>query len=373
MTRASSTFSVLQATAAVAGLAIILWSVGLPSLRFAEAANVTDFSDTLSDSDISAVANHTIEFVSPAGVASGEAIVLTFDPAGQAFDLTGIGEEDVDLLEDGVAETVGTDWLVSVNTTADTITITSQGAGGVIAADATTTILVGLHAVNDGTADTQITNPGTGGSYEIDVDVAGGTDTGTTRVAILDNVTVTATVDTSFTFTVAGVGTSQTVNGTTTGGVSTATEVPLGVLTANTPSTSAQDLTVVTNAANGFTVSVVADSQLVSATGADIDGFANGNFTSSPTAWSAPSGTIGNEETYGHWGLTSDDADYFASGQYVSASTTPVEIFTHNGPVDGTVTGQGTTRVGYTAQISALQEAADDYTATLTYVATPVF
>lgn len=373
MKRASSTFSVLQATAAIAGLAIILWSVGLPSLRIADAANVTDFSDTLSDTDVSAVANHTIEFVSPAGVASGEAIIVTFDEAGTAFDLTGIGQEDVDLFVNGSNVPFGTDWAVTVNTTNDTITLTSQGAGGTIAGGATTSILVGLHADTDGTPDTQIVNPASAGSYEIDVDVAGGTDTGSTRVAILDSVTVTATVDTSFTFIVGGVGAAETVNGTTTGGVTTATDVPFGVLEANTASTAAQDLSVVTNATNGFTVSVVADSQLVSATGADIDGFANGNFTSTPTAWTSPSNTVGSEETYGHWGLTSDDTDYFASEQYVSASTTPVEVFTHNGPVDGTVTGQGTTRVGYTVEIGALQEAADDYTATLTYVATPVF
>ena len=40
MYRASNAFSVLQATAAIVGLAILLWSFGLPSLRFAEAANL---------------------------------------------------------------------------------------------------------------------------------------------------------------------------------------------------------------------------------------------------------------------------------------------------------------------------------------------
>lgn len=374
MNRASNTFSVLQAAAAVVGLAIILWSFGLPSFRFAEAANVTSFSDTLSTAQPSVGANHTIEFVSPSGVASGEAIVLTFDPDGQAFNLTGVGEEDVDLLEDGVAESVGSDWLVSVNTTADTITITSQGAGGVIDPGATTTILVGTHATNDGSPDTQIINP-TADTYEIGVDIAGETDTGFTRVAIIENVTVSASVDTVFDFTVTGVASGQTVNGTTTATTTTATAVNFGTLDAGgAASTAAQDLTVVTNARNGFTVSVVSDGQLDSATLADIDGFANGNYTSSPTSWSAPLALVGSEETYGHWGLTSDDADIFAATEtYVSASTTPVQIFTHDGPTDGTGAGEGVTRVGYTVQISSLQEGANDYSATLTYVATPVF
>jgi hypothetical protein len=148
-------------------------------------------------------------------------------------------------------------------------------------------------------------------------------------------------------------------------------------LSAGTASTAAQDLTVTTNAKNGFVVTVVADGQLDSATGADIDGFRNGNYDSSATAWEAPSALINDENTWGHWGITSDDTDYFAAEQtYVSASTTPVAIFSHDGPVDGATspsTGTSTTRVGYTVQISSLQEAADDYQAIVTYIATPTF
>ena len=78
MHRTSNAFSVLQATAATVGLAIILWSFGLPSLRFAEAANVTSFSDTLSDSAPGAVSDHTIQFTTPTGVANGSTVVLNF-------------------------------------------------------------------------------------------------------------------------------------------------------------------------------------------------------------------------------------------------------------------------------------------------------
>lgn len=379
MTRTSNAFSVLQATAAIVGLAILLWSLGLPSLRFADAANVTGYSDTLSNSAPTAASNHTISFRTPTGVASGQTIVLTFDPAAQSFDLTGIGQEDVDLLENGVAESVGTNWLVSVNTTADTITLTSQGAGGVIAAGATTTVLVGLHATNDGSPDTQIDNPAVG-SYEISV-AAGPSDNGTTEVAIVNTVNVTASVDTLFTFSVAGTALGTSVNGAhTTGGATTATSIPFGQIDADTASTAAQMLTVVTNAKSGFVVTVTADGQLDSSTGADIDGFRNGNYDTTPTSWVAPAETLGDEDTYGHWGLTSDDAaltsgytDLYGTGLYVSASTTPVEVFRHNGPSNGTGMGVGTTTVGYRVERTALQEAAEDYQAVLTYVATPVF
>lgn len=375
MHKASNALSVLQATAAIVGMAILLWSFGLPSLRFAEAANVTYFSDTLSDSAPSAEADHTIVFTTPTGVANNSTITLNF-----ADGFTGtstINSTDIDVAttsDYSVGDSCGA-VDISATWTQSTLVLTLCAAGGKnIPANGTTTIEIGNHATfgGAGSAD-QINNPGSTGSRQIPL-TAGASDSGETRVAIVDTVEVTATVDTLFTFTVAGVATGQSVNGTTTTGSTTATAIPFGKLLANVASTAAQDLTVVTNARNGFAVTVETDQQLTSINGADIDGFANGTYTSSPAAWSNPTATPGSENTYGHWGLTSNDTDHFAVAQtYVSASTSPVEVFSHTGPTTGVTTGQGTTRVGYTAKISALQEAAEDYNATLTYIATPVF
>lgn len=383
MHRASNAFSVLQATAATVGLAIILWSLGLPSIRFAEAASVTSFSDTLSDSAPSVVSDHTIEFVTPTGMPAGETLSIVF-PAG----FTGIGSltaDDIDLevngsdedLDDGAAS--GAIW----NVTAAGQTIDIQSGTDVIGAGATVTIEIGSNATFASTSDAQITNPGVATSYEITVSV-GDTpnDTGATRVAIVDAVTVTASVETLFDFTVTGVSDGTLVNtGDTTGGDTTATEIPFGELVADTASTAAQDLQVSTNAANGFVVTVQVDQQLLSANGADIDGFRNGDYDSTPVAWESPGATPGNENEYGHWGLSSSDdtltsglTDFFSGGDnFVSASTTPVEVFRHDGPTDGTVAGEGTATAIYKVEVTALQEAANDYTATLTYVATPVF
>lgn len=380
MKRASNTFSILQAIAATAGLAILLWSIGLPSIRFAEAASVTFFSDTLSTSEPSVASDHTIEYVSTNGVAAGEAIVITFDAAGDNFDLTGIGVEDIDLLEDGVQEDLATNWTVTTGTSPDTVTITSNGAGGLIAGGATTTILIGTNATN-GSPDSQIINPAAG-PYKVNVDVAGGTDTGETIVAIVSTVTVTASVDTLFTFTVNGVAGNQLVNtADTTGGTTTPTTIPFGKLDAGVASTAAQNLAVTTNAKNGFVVTVIADGQLESQNGADIDSFIEGADTSTPTAWVAPTPTPGLENEYGHWGLSSSDttltaglSDLYSGGDsFVAASTSPVEVLRHDGPIDGTGAGQGTAEVIYKVEISTLQEAATDYSAILTYVATPVF
>ncbi len=384
--RASNAFSVLQATAAILAMALLLWSLGLSSIRFAEAANVTSFSDTLSDSAPGVVSNHTITFTTPTGVANGETITLDFSDG--PFVQGSVGSADLDIAttsDFSVAATCGGTEEVSADFTGwPTLTLTfCAGDGGSIPANGTTTIEIGTNATFGGAGTNQLTNP-VAGSYQI---VMGGTqtDSGETRVVIVSNVTVTASVDTVFTFTVTGVAGGQTVNtADTTGGATTATTIPFGILEAGTASTAAQDLTVTTNAKNGFVVTVTADSQLNSATGADIDSFADGGDQTTPIAWAAPSGTVGVETTYGHWGITSDDptltaglTNPFNAGaggdRYRAASTTPVEVFRHTGPINGTVTGQGTTRVGYKVETSALQEAADDYTATLTYVATPVF
>jgi hypothetical protein len=379
MIRTSNTFSILQATAVIAGLAILLWSLGLPSLRFAEAANVTSFSDTLSDSAPSVVSNHTIEFVTPTGLGAGEIISITFP-----VEFTGIGAldfDDIDFAVDGTDEDLAaaaatTDWGV----TAAGQIIDIESGTDTIGAGATVTIEIGTHATAGATGDSQITNPGVSTSYEIDVDL-NGVDTGSTRVAIVDTVTVTASVDTLFTFEVTGVTSGTAVGPHTTGGDTTATAIPFGELTDGNASTAAQTLEVNTNAANGFVVTVQVDQQLLSSNGADIDGFRNGSFDTTPVAWESPAGTPGSENSYGHWGITSSDASltaglsnlYGTAANFVSASTTPVEVFRHDGPTDGGTPGEGTTEVIYKVEITALQEAAEDYTATLTYVATPVF
>jgi hypothetical protein len=380
MNRTTHSFSILQATAAIVGFAIILWSLGLPSLRFAEAASVTSFSDTLSDSAPDALSNHTIEFVTPTGLVGGEIISITFPAEFTGID--GLGFEDFDLNvagtdEDLAAAASGADW--GVNASGQIIDI--EAGTDTIGAGATVTVKIGTNATFGPTGDSQITNPSTSTSYKIDVDVAGN-DTGSTRVFITDSVTVSASVDTLFTFSVAGVSAATLVNtADTTGGDTTPTGIPFGALVADTASTAAQTLEVNTNAANGFVVTVQTDQQLTAGNGADIDGFRNGNFDSTPVGWEGPTPTAGIEDSYGHWGISSNDStltaglsDLYSGGDlFVSASTTPVEVFRHDGPTDGNNAGEGNAEVIYKVETSALQEAAGDYTATLTYVATPVF
>src|SRR3989338_116338 len=351
-----------RVVAMLVACAVILGSIGVYTT--AQAANLTNISNTLTDSGPSALSGHDISFTIATGttLASGDNISITF-PAG----FTGVGTlTDVDL-------------TVTVNGGAPE-TITNFSAAG----DPTITF-DGVAAVGDDViriviADNVVTNPGTG-SYEFYVELATTpTDSGRTRVAIVDYVTVSAVIDTTFNFVVAGTATSTTVNATTTTGATDATTIPFGTLSAGTVYTLAQELPVTTNAANGFVVTVEQDGTLESSTGADIDGFVNGSYVNTPTAWSAPTNSLLQENTWGHWGLTSDDSDLngseFTSGggdKCVAASTTPREVFSHTDPADGTTQDYGSATVGYRVQISPLQEAGDDYTATLMYIATPTF
>jgi hypothetical protein len=328
------------------------------------------------------VSDHTIQFTTPTGVANGSTVVLNFSNG--PFVVGSVDHTDIDVATTSdftlAANCAGSE-RASAAFSGTTLTVTfCAGDGGSIPANGTTTIEIGLNATSQVAGNAQLTNPVVG-SYQIPL-TAGASDSGETRVAIVNTVLVTASVDTVFTFTVAGVAGGEAVNtADTTGGTTTASLIPFGILTADDASTTAQDLTVITNARSGFVVTVQTDQQLSSSNGAVIDGFANGNYNATPIAWTAPGATPSQEETYGHWGITSDDstvgANLFNVGsggnRFVSASTTPVEIFNHNGPTDGTGNGEGITRVGYKIEVSALQEASEDYQATLTYVATPVF
>ncbi len=344
--------------------ALVLSTVGVYATT-AQAANLVEVSNTLTDSGPSALSGHFISFELPtdSSLTSGQDITITF-PAGFT----------------DVADVDDTDLTVRVNAGAPIAISNFTSVGQVIdfdgvAASAGDVITVEIAAGIIG-------NPAGIDSYEFVINLDNATsDIGRTRVAIVDYVTVTAIVETVFDFVVSGLATSSAINGTSTTGATTPTEISFGVLEHNQIYTLAQELSVTTNAANGFVVTVEQDGNLRSSTLADIDGFIDGAYTNTPAAWVAPSNVLLNENTWGHWGLTSNDetlnADEFNVGgggdRWVAASTTPRAIFAHTGPADGTTQNYGLARVGYQVQITPLQEAADDYQTILMYIATPTF
>lgn len=272
--------------------------------------------------------------------------------------------------------------ITSINTSTNVFTFTHCATTDLVATSTAIEIQIGTNATFGGTGDSQLVNPQAAGSYVITV-TAPSTNSGSTRVAIVDDVVVTASVATNFTFTISGVASGQAnANGEDgfTVVTTTATTIPWGDLSPNVTSTARQDLAVSTNARNGFTVTIWQDQNLTSEIGADIDVFKDGVASSTPVAWTAPAATIDLEDTYGHEGITSEDTslssgDPFGTALYASigSSTAPLEVFHHTGPANGTTANKGATKIGFKIEISALQEAATDYTQSLTYIATPVF
>ncbi len=379
-TRTASLFGFQAQAALILILAIVLWTTGFPSwLNTANAAALFDYSDMLSDSDLGASSNHTITFGTPNGVAAGQSFTITFQagfvvPSGFEFtdvDLFAVSERTLG------ASASGATWGVSTTTTS----ITFTSGTGIIASSSVVTIELGTHATAGATGNSQITNPAGVGSYTVSSALP--LDSAVARVYIINDVVVTASVDSTFTFSIVGTTTSIGINGTSTNIVTTAETIPFGTLAPGESKTGAQEVAVTTNAANGFSVTVIQDQNLTSSAGTDIDLFIDGATTSVPTAWVAPSNTFNQEHTYGHYGVTSSDdttSSSTAPGEWgnnlwAGNIATPREILYHNAPSSGysATEGQGWARVGFQIQIGTLQEAATDYTNTMTYVATPVF
>lgn len=373
-----------RVVATLVACALVMASIGV--YQTAHAANLTNVSNTLSTSEPSVASAHTILFTATNDIGPTENITITWD-----------AQDDGDPGQDfgGISSIAdNSDLLVSVNAgagaapTFEAATADSLEISGVTATAGQT--------VEIEVADTAaIINPTTLDSYEIQIDVANTeNDIGRTRVVILDQVVVTAIVPTIFEFVVDGLATTTDVNGESTTGSTTPTAIPFGVLEAGTPKLMGQQLSVETNANNGFTVSVEQDGPLMSSFGADIDSFFDGTDELTPSAWASPDGQLTNgalandDDGWGHWGLTTEDSTIHGTGptftgtdQYIAVLDTPTVVFGHDSVCDGTTTGGGDattddaclTQVGYKVEITPLQEAGDDYTTNLMYIATPRF
>ncbi|MBP9757437.1 MAG: hypothetical protein KBD06_02445 [Candidatus Pacebacteria bacterium] len=358
-------------------ISTLLWATGAPLLmhRADAAGQVTNISDTLSDSDLGVATKHTLRYTSTTTVPAAGTISFIFDPAGNGFSLTGAAATSTNFIGTGL---VVTD--TCSGTASEVVPSITTGAGNegitftVCAGDS---IAVGAITIVIGTSTPLITNPAAAGSYRVTMTTSAG-DYGETRVAIIDDVVVTASVDTVFTFSITGLATSTVVNGETLTGTASSTFLAFGTLSALVPKVLGQRLNVVTNAAFGYSVTVVEDQNLLSSTGADIDVFANGTPPGTPGVWTSPTNVLGSENTYGHIGLTSDDAvlsggDEFGTQLFAGDFVNPRQVMYHNAPADGVTAGVGSTTVAYKVEIASLQEAGADYTNTLTYVATPIF
>lgn len=373
-------------------VATLSWALGLPFLfNTASASQLTFVSATASSSAPLASGNYIIKFTNVTQIGNGaggtaSTTRITFDPYGSAFDLSSVVAGDVFISRNGGGLTqqpnggacAGANDVYVSGVAATYIEFSTCAAiNSTIAAGQPITVRIeNNHVVNPAVAPA---------SYVVRI---GGTmaDAADARVAIINAVTMTAVVDTSLTFTIAGVASSSPVNGDTTSTSTTnnAAQIGFGIIQVGTSSIAAQDITVGTNALHGFSVTITENQDLTSANGANINAFSNGNpapggVLAAPAAWGAgPTGTLGVTNTYGHMGITTEDSnlpgDDYGTSLYAGLTATSTRtVLYHDGPADSTTDNIGKTRVGFRVQVSALQEAAVDYTNVITYVCTPIF
>ncbi len=358
----------------ITSLSIILSLIAIlvvPSLQIVNAASITSHKDTLSRLKASTAANHEWQFVSPTGVdATTDNIVFEFDVSGTAFNLGSIALGDIDLLEDTDAtpgncqgtltqevlvstDTAATnEWLVTINTTADTITVgpaASNDTGATIAANACVILRVGTNA-SGGT--NQITNP-TAGTYRMGISGTFG-DTGETSVTIIsdDQVAATATVDPTISF-------SISANSITFGTLTTANARYADTTNGSSTEVVAHTMTASTNASGGYVITV------------DGTTLTSGSNTITAIGGTATSSSPGTEQ-YGirataSGGIGTVSAPYNTTDYALDTAAFPDQLASASGPSANT-----TYSLYYLANIAATTEAGS-YTSTLTYTATGTF
>lgn len=345
------------------------------TVLIANAGTLTNAKVLINNSQASATnVSYNFRFTTPATTAIGKVVIQFCTAAsGTCTTPTGMTTTGATRANDNIAGTGRTDTFTTNGTLSVDITTP--------ATQSTQNVVIDF---------TGITNPSTTNSshfarittYQSDDTTA--LDTATVAFATLDtnSIAVSATVDPTLTFTVTGVtgNGSATVNSAviTNGLATTATTIPFGTLTAGIPKIAAHDVTITTNAVNGYTVTAShsATSQsgnppLTSGSSNNIDSFTGTNST--PATWSSPSGTSANTNT-GFFGYTTEDtslctgtASRFSSNKWSGTTTTGEEIICST-----TGVSSETTRIGWQVEVNNLQPAGS-YTGTVILIATPTY
>ncbi|EDK72488.1 hypothetical protein TM7_0382 [candidate division TM7 genomosp. GTL1] len=190
-------------------------------------------------------------------------------------------------------------------------------------------------------------------------------DTTAVQFIYTNGTAVSATVDATLSFAVAGTSSGGTCNGATTNVTTTANTVPFGTVTTGSNKIGSQNLTVTTNAGNGYTVATRYTGQLASGSNTIAD---HSGSNAAPTSFSA-AGTSAFGYTTNDSSLGTGTANRFTSTPNVWAAftTSNAEVAYSNAAVSSQ-----TTCVGQQVGISGTTPAGN-YTTTVVYTATPVY
>lgn len=382
----------------------------------ADAAALTLVQATLTTSAPAASSSITIKFVTPTGIsgAADKTLTVELDTTGTLFSLpANYSFNDVDVATSSSATCSGatftdinlsgsatttSQWSASFNTTTDVLTLTYPGGGttsATVGAGTCMSIEIGAVATAS-TTGTAFNNPtkvlGAGTADVYTIAMAGTvTDSGNTMVAIIEGVTISATVSQSLSFTTTGVtagsctGDSGSPTVVDTSGSSTT--IPFGTLTAtNAFFVGCHRLSVSTNASSGFATTIEENKPLKTGSSTipdtTCDAAACTHITTSTWATATNNGLGYSCENVSGVGLCSDGSGSLGGvTSYRNIACTGSTAFDFcNAALDTKQTFMSTSspvsaadvRVHYKLSISGTQ-VPGTYSNTVTYIVTPVF
>lgn len=360
------------------------------------AAALDDLSDLISDSRVSTVSNHTLTIDMGSGDtwAATETIIVDFTD-GDGFDTSGFANtepEDFDIkwtstdkpiVASGscVADSIE---ITTVNTSTDTFTFTLCSGSTASSAGEVIEIEIGTHASFGSAGNDQITNATSTGSKVVNVTgTFNGSTAKDTLIAITDGVTLSATIDETLTFTVAGVttGNCSVTGGTEIDTSGSATTVPFGTINSDAFYDACQNLTVGTNAAGGYATTVKTTVRPTSGPNTISEGTCDGGCSdTTAAAWATATNNgygyclkdeVGDGAVTSGWSGTNECGDgtqFFKTINRVDATESGQSIMAST--VATSTNDQ--TEIGYRIAVGAGQ-AAGTYTTVIIYVATPTF
>jgi len=177
-----------------------------------------------------------------------------------------------------------------------------------------------------------------------------------------------ATEGANLTFTIGGISTSTPAGGVTTSFTTTSTLIPFGLLTVNTPIAGAQELTVSTNASEGYEIYAYQQQGLTSGGASQLSPINGTN--ASPVSWSAGCAAT-STSCYGYHTsesvLSGGSTRFAADDTYASFSSSPDEIAYSSGPATNR-----TTDMVYKVEAQADQPAGN-YEGGVVYIVVPTF
>jgi len=338
----------------IALISITSGGLGLMSPKVASAAVLTAVSDTVSNLTASTVANHTIQFTTPTGVASGATMILTFDNSTSVH--ASMTFADIDLRYNSTDVTLAaapSGAIVGVVRTSATVLTFTNGTT-VIPASAIIIIKIGTNASIGGNGVNQMTN-GIVGTTTLRITGTFG-DNGIVGMAIITNgvVAVTAEVLGSITFTI-------DQNAINFGTLSSAGPRYANSTTGSATPVTAFNIQTGTNGSTGYTLSVQGDTLRSGAN----------TITAIPASAVSSTGSeqfgINLVKSLGGSGTIA--ADYGTASQYAYKGTTALADTIASAT---SATAVNNYAITYLANISAVTEAGS-YTTAHTYVATGNF